>query len=149
MSELSKSTIVVGSRVKLHFSITLENGMVAESSFDDEPVEILIGAGDLHHGLEQTLIGLRAGEKQRRVVPPNQGFGFRDPQAVQALSVNDFPKHIPLDRGVIVEFTTPGGDQVPGIILDTEKDWVKVDFNHPLADHKIIFAVEILEVSSP
>lgn len=146
MSELSQP-IVMGSRVILHFSITLENGMVAESSFGDEPVEIVVGAGDLQHGLEQTLLGLRAGEKQSKVIPADQAFGFHDPQAVQTLAKKDFPKDIPLERGVIVEFTTPGGDQVPGIILNTKKNQVKVDFNHPLAGHELTFTAEILQVA--
>ena len=48
----------------------------------------------------------------------------------------------------IVEFATPGGEEIPGAILEVREDSVQVDFNHPLAGHEISFEVEILEVTS-
>ena len=39
------SEIRPGSRVTMHFSITLEDGTVAESSFDDEPLKFAIVKG--------------------------------------------------------------------------------------------------------
>lgn len=148
MNDASKS-IAIGSKVKLHFSIALEDGMIAESSFGQEPVELIIGTGELHQGLEQLLYGLCRGYKGQFIISPEQGFGFRDPQAVHALARNEFPQAIPLEPGVIVEFTTPGGDQIPGTILGAAEDRVKVDFNHPLAGHELTYIVEILEVSNP
>lgn len=148
MNGKSKS-IAMGSKVKLHFSIALEDGMIAESSFGQEPVELVIGTGELHQGLEQVLYGLGRGDKGRFKLSPEQSFGFRDPQAVHALARSEFPQEIPLEPGVIVEFTTPGGDQIPGIVLDMAEDRVRVDFNHPLAGHELTYIVEILEVSNP
>ncbi len=138
--------IARGSKVKLHFSIALPDGTIVENSHGDEPLVLVVGEGQLEPGLEQFLYGLRVGQKKRFAISAGQGFGFPDPEAIQSLVKKDFPTHIPLEPGVIIEFTTPGGDQIPGTIVKIEDDSVKVDFNHPLAGRDLIFNVEILEV---
>ena len=59
---------------------------------------------------------------------------------------SEFPADMPLEPGLIVGFTTPSGEEVPGAIQEIKGDDVVVDFNHPLAGHEVIFDVEILEV---
>lgn len=139
--------ITRGSRVTLHFSISLIDGIVVENSHDDEPLALVIGEGQFESGLENLLYGLHWGQRKRFVIPPEQGFGFPDPEAIQPLAKREFPANIPLEPGLIVEFTTPGGDQIPGTILKIDDDKVEVDFNHPLAGREFVFEVEILEVS--
>lgn len=139
--------ITPGSKVMLHFSISLKDGTMVENSFGDEPSTLVVGEGDFEPGLEQLLYGLYRGQRKRFVITPEQGFGFPDPEAVQSLNKSEFPANIPLEAGLIVEFTTPGGDQIPGTILKIEDDKVEVDFNHPLAGREFLFEVEILEVS--
>lgn len=139
-------TIRPGSRVRLHLSITLEDGTVAEDSFEDDPVEVVIGAGDLHASLERPLLGLHAGDRQAMRIPPERGFGHSDPEAIQNMKRSEFPKDMELEPGLIIAFTTPAGDELPGTILEVCGDKVRVDFNHPLAGHEILYKVAILDV---
>ncbi|MGB5179855.1 MAG: FKBP-type peptidyl-prolyl cis-trans isomerase, partial [Gammaproteobacteria bacterium] len=53
------------STVTLHLSLSLEDGTVAESTFDDEPLTFTMGDGTLVEGLELGLYGLKAGATQR------------------------------------------------------------------------------------
>ena len=132
----------------MHFSIALEDGSIAESTFDDDPVEITIGAGELEKGLELALIGLRPGDIQCLQLRPGQAFGFYDPQAVHTMSRREFSRDLSVEPGVIMAFTTPAGDTVPGLIRTVSHESVEVDFNHPLAGHTITFSVEILAVTN-
>ena len=52
-----------------------------------------------------------------------------------------------LERGMVVSFALPDGEEYPGMITEVGDIQVTVDFNHPLAGHEILFEVEILEVS--
>ena len=141
------SGITEGSKVKLHYSLFLHDGRVVENSQGDDPLVLVVGRGELESGLEQCLYGLRMGQKRRFAISPQQGFGFSDPGAIQSLAKKDFPQDIPLEPGIIIEFTTPGDDRIPGTIIKIGDDSVEVDFNHPLAGREFIFEVEILEVS--
>ncbi|RLD74984.1 MAG: peptidylprolyl isomerase, partial [Bacteroidetes bacterium] len=40
----------------------------------------------------------------------------------------------------------PAGDEVPGMIKQVGADVVKVDFNHPLAGHELVYRVKIMSV---
>jgi len=136
------------SEVLMHFTLTLKDGTVAESSRDSEPLQFRMGDGSLVVGLERALYGLHSGSVQTLEIEPQDAFGFPDPANVHALSVHDFPHDMPLEAGVIVSFTTPTGDELPGTVVEVDDEQVLVDFNHPLCGHTIDFEVEILAVSN-
>jgi len=147
---IEKAVIGPGSKVRMHFSITLEDGTVAETTRDDnEPLEFVMGDGTMIEGLELALYGLKAGDTQTLNIEPKLAFGYHDPGNVHTMSRNEFPADMRLAKGVIIEFNTPAGDEVPGTIMEVGESEVKVDFNHPLAGHEITFEVEILSVESP
>jgi FKBP-type peptidyl-prolyl cis-trans isomerase SlpA len=134
------------STVTLHLSLTLEDGTVAESTFDDEPLTFTLGDGSLVEGLELGLYGLHPGDTQRLNLFPEQAFGLRDPEKVHRLPRVDFPADMALEPGCIIGFDTPEGEELPGMIVSTDDTSVEVDFNHPLAGRVVIFDVEIIDV---
>ena len=136
------------SEVTLHFTLTLRDGTVAETSRDGEPLQLRIGDGSMIPGLELALYGLHAGSTQRLQIEPQDAFGFPDPANVHAMSVHDFPEDMELEQGIIISFTTPDGEELPGTVVEVDDEQVMVDFNHPLCGHVIDFDVEILAVSN-
>jgi FKBP-type peptidyl-prolyl cis-trans isomerase SlpA len=134
------------STVTLHLSLTLEDGTVAESTFDDAPLTFTLGDGTLVEGLELGLYGLRAGDTQRLSLFPEQAYGLRDPEKIHLLPRTDFPADMALEPGCVIGFDTPAGEELAGMVVAAEGDAVEVDFNHPLAGHVVIFDVEIVEV---
>ncbi|HEB93156.1 MAG TPA: FKBP-type peptidyl-prolyl cis-trans isomerase [Gammaproteobacteria bacterium] len=136
------------SEVVMHFTLTLKDGTVAESSREGEPLEFRMGDGTLVAGLERVLYGLYSGSAQTLEIEPQDAFGFSDPANVHALSIHDFSQDMPLEAGVIINFTTPTGDETPGTVVEVDDEQVLVDFNHPLCGHTIYLAVEILAVSN-
>ena len=135
-----------GSTVTLHLSLTLEDGTVADSTFEGEPFTFVMGDGTLVSGLELALYGLYPGDTQRLELTPEQAFGLRDPQHVHQMPRSAFTENFKLAPGVIVGFETPEGEELAGAVLALDADSVTVDFNHPMAGHSITFEVEIIEV---
>jgi FKBP-type peptidyl-prolyl cis-trans isomerase SlpA len=134
------------SRVTLHLSLTLEDGTVAESTFGAEPFTFTMGDGSLVRGLEIALYGLVPGARQRLQLEPEQTWGPRDPQRVHSMPRAAFDAGLELAPGVIVGFETPDGEELAGTVLEAGEHDVRIDFNHPLAGHSVIYDVEILEV---
>jgi len=62
---------------------------------------------------------------------------------------SEFAPELPLDVGTVIAFSTPSGEEIPGMIKEVKDDVVIVDFNHPLAGHDVIFEVEIVEIKPP
>ena len=134
------------STVTLHLSLTLEDGTVAESTFDDKPLTFTMGDGSLAEGLELGLYGLCPGDTQRLELYPEQAFGLRDPGKVHQLPRADFAAEMALEPGLVIGFTAPGGEELSGTILAFDEATVEVDFNHPLAGRVVVFDVEIIDV---
>ncbi|MFV2059670.1 MAG: peptidylprolyl isomerase [Gammaproteobacteria bacterium] len=146
MTNANQKAINVGSEVVMHFSLSLKDGTVADGSIDDEPLSFKMGDGTLIEGLEMVLYGLKAGEKQTLEIEPRDAFGFPDEENFHEMARSEFDDEMGIKEGVIISFSTPSGDEVPGTITAIKDDIVKVDFNHPLAGHTIQFFVEILDV---
>lgn len=136
------------SLVLMHYSITLSNGSLIESSFDDEPVEITMGKDDITNGMELAIFGLKEGETQTLTLTPEQGFGIRDEDNVHQMPRSDFPDELAPEIGQSYSFEATEGAEIPGTVVSLEADSVVVDFNHPLAGQEIIFTVNIIGVNN-
>jgi len=133
----------------MHFAIRLADGMLVESSFDDEPISFVVGDGALDKGLELALIGLVADDRQTLALMPGQAFGMRDEAALQRVEKTQFPEDMLLEQGQVIGFSGDNGEEVAGAIVNIGDDHVQVDFNHPLAGREIEFEVHILAVENP
>ena len=141
--------ITIGSRVTMHFSLSFADGMMVESSFDDEPVSFVVGDGTLDKGLELAIIGLRDGDEQTLTLMPGQAFGERDEQGLKEVERSQFPQDMTLEPGMIIGFAHEDGTELAAAVVEVTEERVSVDFNHPLAGREIIFRVKILEVENP
>lgn len=147
MNEMMSKTIEKGRRVELHFSITLDNGFVAESTFDHEPLNFVSGDGTLITTLDEFLVGLKEGDEGQLVVTPSNGYGERDEENVHQMQRSEFSDEIKMEKGLIIGFCTPAGDEIPGTVLDVNDEQVTMDFNHPFAGHEVTFDIQVLSVA--
>lgn len=145
MTELSLA-VGEGTEVTLHFSLELEDGDIIDSNFKKQAPTFTFGDGSLLPGFEEVLVGLRAGDDQRFVIPPEKGFGQPNDTNVQTVSRSSFDKDIELAKGLVISFADPSGGELPGVVKSFSDDEVVVDFNHPLAGRNIVFNVSIIDV---
>lgn len=139
--------ITPGHRVRLHCSLALTDGTEALSTFDSEPIELTMGDGTLPPTLELALYGLRAGAEQTLTLRPEQAYGLPDPALVHELPRTQFPADLPPEVGQIRAFALAGGAETTGMIVATGDETIRVDFNHPLAGHEVVFRVHVLSVA--
>ncbi len=135
--------------VTLHFAIALCDGTVITSTFEEEPVTLTMGTGNLAENLEKTLYGLKPGDKQSVILEAEHAFGPWDEEKSYFMPRSSFPPEMELEPELVVSFATPAGDELAGIIRELEESQVKVDFNHPLAGQDIVFTVQIISVHNP
>lgn len=136
-----------GRAVSLHFELALENGAIVDSCYGRaEPARCVIGDGTLLPGFEQALLGLRSGESCELLLPPEQAFGQPSPGNIQRFPRYRFPPDLELKEGLMVDFADSGGYSQAGVVLECSSQWVRVDFNHPLAGRSIRFRASIVDV---
>ncbi|VAW73862.1 hypothetical protein MNBD_GAMMA12-3720 [hydrothermal vent metagenome] len=139
--------VTEGSAIVIHFTITLEDGTIAESSRDGDPYEFVIGDGSINPGLELALIGKLVGEQESIIIGPEIAFGYPEDDAIMILPKDDFPDDVPPEPGNVIMFTVPSGEELPGVVLEDLGEAIKIDFNHPLAGHDLNFDFEIIDIN--
>ncbi|AQQ68700.1 peptidylprolyl isomerase [Microbulbifer agarilyticus] len=144
---MSNNVIGEHSRVTLHFALKLDDGSEIDSNFEGEPATFIVGDGNLLPGFESALLGLKAGDEAEIEVPPEAGFGQRNPSNIQKVKKGHFSPDMELEEGLVVSFDN-GDGELPGVVRAIGEDDVEVDFNHPLAGQTVFFHVKILEVAS-
>lgn len=135
-----------GSKVDLHFSVSLENGVEIDNTRSRaEPVSLIIGDGSLLEGFEKALFGLRAGDRRTVHLPPEEAFGEWNPENVQKFDTVKFEQRP--EVGQMIEFEDKAKTTLVGVVKAVNDDITEVDFNHPLASKNISFEVEIFKVT--
>ena len=130
--------------VKLHYSVMDKDNNAIDSSFDNEPLEFIIGSGFLIPGLENALIDKQAGDTFTVEVAAKDGYGERHDGLMQAVPKSMFDG-MDIEVGMQFRATTDDGEQTV-VIIDIQEDNVIVYYGHPLAGKRIHFTVELLSV---
>lgn len=138
--------VAEGMLITLHFSLTLPDGEVIDSTFEASPATFSLGDGSLLPGFEQVLLGLEAGAAQTFRMRPEDGFGMPNPNNVHELAHSSLPADVEPEPGLMLAFADASGSELPGMIREVRESVVVVDFNHPLAGRDIIFEVKIIDV---
>jgi FKBP-type peptidyl-prolyl cis-trans isomerase SlpA len=141
--------IVPSCRVTMHFSLSLLDGTEAVSTYNEAPLEFILGDGTMEPLLEYALLGLRAGDEQSLQISGDEVYGPLDESKIHWLPITAFPANLSICEAQIIAFTSEQGEELPGVIMQIEKERVLVDFNHPLSGKAFIYNVTIINVEQP
>lgn len=134
-----------GTRVTLHFTLRLGAGEVVDSTLGRAPATFVWGDESLLPAFEQSLLGLKAGDRRSVLMDAKNAFGERNAENVQVMDRTLFSPALQLEPGLMISFADKKGE-LPGVVVAFDDSKVTVDFNHPLAGRDLTFEVEILAI---
>jgi len=137
------TTAKAGDTVQFHYTGTLADGNVFDSSQGREPLSFTLGSGQIIAGLDAAIAGMAVGEQKTVTIPADQAYGAHDPQNVQTIPRDQIPADIPVEPGTQLQMQTPDGRAMPVMVAASDAETVTIDANHPLAGRDLTFAVEI------
>ncbi len=135
-----------GDTVRIHYTGRFPDGATFDSSRGREPLEFRLGAGEIIPGLDEAIAGMSVGDTGVVSVPADKAYGAHQPEAVQNIPRESIPSHIALEPGIRLQAERPDGATIALTIVEISEDEVKVDANHPLAGHDLVFEVELVAV---
>lgn len=141
-------TALWGDRIALHYRLAAADGTEVSSTFEEDPVILTLGEGEIDANLESCLIDLEVGRRYVFNLEPEQAFGQPNPEQIMEVPLEAFDDD-ELCIGSLVEFTLPGGDTLAGQIKSANKTHAMVDFNHPLSGCAVTFEVRIDDILEP
>tara|TARA_B100001964_G_scaffold232905_1_gene289411 strand:- start:617 stop:1105 length:489 start_codon:yes stop_codon:yes gene_type:complete len=144
MSQIARDKVV-----QIHYTLTLNDGGVIDSSEGQDPLAYLHGHQNIIPGLEEALEGKAVGDALKVSIPPEKGYGERNPQLVQIVPSNAFQGVDNLEVGMIFQAPTEDGSVQMIRIVKLEGENVTIDGNHELAGQTLNFDVKIDAVRDP
>ena len=142
------SGIKSGDTVRIHYTGTLTDGTVFDSSDGGEPLEFVVGSGQIISGLDTALPGMSAGESKTVEVPCDAAYGPINPALHQGVPRDAIPDDIALEVGMQLQMQTPEGQPMPVTVVSVSDEEVMLDANHPLAGKDLIFEFEVVSIDA-
>lgn len=136
-----------GSTVKVHYTGTLSDGTVFDSSANREPLEFTLGAGQIIPGFEKAVEGLSPGEKTTTTIPSDQAYGPHNPEAVIQVEKSQLPEGLNPEVGQQLQMQRQDGQPIPVRVTGVQDASITIDANHPLAGKDLKFEIELVEVA--
>ncbi|WP_299351668.1 peptidylprolyl isomerase [uncultured Shimia sp.] len=135
-----------GDTVRIHYTGTLSDGSVFDSSDGREPLEFTLGSGQVIPGFDTGVTGMEVGDKKTIEIPCDQAYGPINPEAMQDVPRDQIPAEIPLEVGLQLQMQSPQGQVMPVTVAKLTDDTVTLDANHMLAGKDLTFALELVSI---
>lgn len=134
-------------KVKVHYKGTFDNGDVFDSSDGKEPLEFVVGRGQVIKGFDDALKGMSAGDEKDISIEPEDAYGNMDDRLVQEVPKEAFGEN-PVKVGELIGIRGPNGEVMPAKIVDVKDDKVKLDLNHPMAGKRLNFNLKLVDTKA-
>ena len=146
MEEQMDPVVQDGTTVRIGYTLTVD-GAVVDSSEGRDPLSYVHGQGQIIPGLEKQLTGLRVSDVRDITVPPEEGYGLVDPQALIEISREQLSPELTLEVGAFLSGTDQSDRPFRARIHEVKDESVVLDTNHPLAGKTLQFSITVLDVS--
>lgn len=129
-----------------------DTGEKIEETSTQHPFVFIFGNGGLLEDFESNLLNKKAGDSFDFFIDHKRGYGVRDEQHIVMIPIDSFmgddgkfdSENVKL--GVTLPMVDNEGNRLYGTVVEITAEYVKMDFNHPLAGQDLHFKGEVLEV---
>jgi peptidylprolyl isomerase len=145
--EKAMSKVKEGDNISLHYTGTLDDGTVFDSSEGGDPLSFTVGSGEVIAGFDEGVREMEVGETKQINIPPEQAYGEYYEELVKVVPREAFPPNVTPTVGMGFELELPSGQTMPVRIIDIEGENVTLDANHLLAGEALNFKIQLVSIN--
>jgi peptidylprolyl isomerase len=135
-----------GDRVSVHYTGTLNDGTVFDSSVGGQPLEFVLGAGDVIPGFEKAVRGMKVGQTKTVTLSPDEAYGPHEPSLVFVAHRDELAEWPEVQVGQQLTLQTKDGKTVMATVTQVTEESITVDANHALAGKDLTFEIELVAI---
>ena len=145
---MSKDSVQNDVVVSMEYTLHVDGEQI-DSSEGQDPLQFLVGYGNIISGLEREMMGMRVGESKDVTVQPTDAYGEFDDEAFMQVPRDQFPKDMPLEEGLELTVRDDSGQSRYARVDEIEGEVVTLNVNHPLAGDELHFDVTVVGLREP
>jgi peptidylprolyl isomerase len=134
-----------GDRVQVHYTGSLDDGTVFDSSLDREPLSFVIGDGTMLAGFDEAVRGMGVGERKTFTIPAAEAYGEYREDLVVVVGRDELAGDPQVGDEVPLQ-NLPSGATVYFTVVEISDTEVTLDANHPLAGQDLTFEIELVAI---
>lgn len=134
-----------GTKIKVHYTGTFNDGTVFDSSKGKEPLEFTIGSNQVIPGFESGIKEMKLNDEKTIKIEAKDAYGERDERMVVSVPRSKFPPEIQAGGQLLLK--SPEGQRIPAKIHEIREDEVIIDLNHPLAGKELNFKLKLVAIN--
>ena len=135
-----------GHQVLFHYTGSLADGTVFDSSTGREPLKVELGSGQVIPGVDQALAGMAPGDSKTVTVPAEKAYGPHRDELIHEVGRDKLAPEMKVDVGDRLEGTDAAGRRLQLTVVEVNDNAVKLDANHPLAGEDLTFELKLVEI---
>ena len=134
-----------GSKVKVHYTGTLNDGTVFDTSDGRGPLEFTIGKNQVIPGFENEIKTMKLNEEKTIKIKSKDAYGEKNEHLIINVPRDKFPTEIEVGGRLVLK--GPQWQNIPAVVHEVNKDSVIIDLNHPLAGKELNFKIKIVGIN--
>ena len=135
-----------GDIVKVHYTGTLDDGTVFDSSENRDPLQFAIGEEQVIPDFEQAVVGMNPGESKITNIPSDKAYGPHRPEMILVIDRSQFPPDLEPKVSERLQIQQQDGRTIVVTITGVSESSVTLDANHPLAGKDLTFDIRLVEM---
>ena len=135
-----------GDKVHVHYTGTLTDGEVFDSSQGHDPLTFTVGSGEVIPGFDDAVVGMEIGEKKEVLIPKDRAYGEVKDEMIIVAPVSQIPPDLNPEIGQMLEVGGTGGEVLKVRVVALDEENITLDANPPLAGEDLNFAIELVAV---
>lgn len=129
-----------GDSVAVHYRGTTDDGVEFDSSRGRDPLEFVVGAGQMIAGFDAAVHGMAVGDTVTVRLEPAEAYGERDESMILEFPASEAPEGLKVGDPVSLN------NGARAVVLEVTDEIVRIDANHQLAGEALTFEIEMVSI---
>jgi len=135
-----------GDTVSVHYTGTLDDGTVFDSSAGGDPISFTLGEGQVIAGFENAIEGMGIGDEKTETIGAENAYGPHRDELMFKVNREQLPDGSEIEVGDMLRIGFPDGSSAEVQVTQMDDTSVTLDANHPLAGRDLTFELRLVSI---
>ena len=136
----------VGDTVQVNYTGKLADGSVFDSSIGKQPLEVVLGKGQVIPGFEKAILGMKVGDNKTVTISASDAYGPSHKELIFEVPKENLPAGVAPQVGQQLRGSKADGTTMVATITKISDKTVTLDGNVPLAGKDLTFEIGLVKI---